>query len=142
MAILGYTIHMPDVFTSKKVVKKPAVSSKKMLYKDMPMQDRYPLASFLMIPSGVNFETKEHDEKIIMFLRKHIITNIPWVIMAALMFVTPTLVSMLSILDPVPENFRFVFYMIWYLITTAYVLESFLTWFFNVYLVTDERIKK
>ena len=30
--------------------------------------------------------------------------------------------------------------LVWYLISIAYFIESFLTWFFNVYFVTDERI--
>ena len=28
----------------------------------------------------------------------------------------------------------------WYLITTAFILEEFLSWFFNVNIITDERI--
>ena len=124
---------MPDVFVSSK-------KEKKALYKDLPMQERYPLASFLMVPYGINFETRESEEKVILFLRKHFITNIPWIFTGFIMLLTPTVVMSLSILESVPFNFRFIFIMIWYLITTAYILESFLTWFFNVYIVTDERI--
>lgn len=124
---------MPDVFVSSK-------KGKKSLYKDLPMQERYPLASFLMVPHGINFETREMEEKVILFLRKHFITNIPWIFTGFIMLLTPTVVMSLSILESVPSNFRFIFIMIWYLITTAYILESFLTWFFNVYIVTDERI--
>ncbi len=124
---------MPDVFVSSK-------KGKKALYKDLPMQERYPLASFLMVPHGINFETREKEEKVILFLRKHFITNIPWIFTGFIMLLTPTVVMSLSILESVPSNFRFIFIMIWYLITTAYILESFLTWFFNVYIVTDERI--
>jgi len=29
---------------------------------------------------------------------------------------------------------------IWYLLTTAFIFENFLSWYFNVYLVTNERI--
>ena len=60
--------------------------------------------------------------------------------MGLLMLLIPTIVSAFSILDTVPSNFRFVFVLVWYLVSTAYILESFLTWFFNVYIVTDERI--
>ena len=127
---------MPDIFTSKKVtnpVKKP-------LYKELPMQERRPLASFLMRPDGVSFETREAEEQIILFLRKHFVTNIPWMFTAVIMFLAPMVVSSFEILNSIPTNFRFVFVMIWYLISMAYTLESFLTWFFNVYIITDERI--
>lgn len=137
---------MPDIFTatdnskSKKSSSfKPAVE-KKSLYKDLPMQERKPLASFLMSPEGVHFETREDEERIILFLRKHFITNVPWIFTAFIMLLVPTFITSLSILDAVPSNFRFLFILIWYLITTAYILESFLTWFFNVYIITDERI--
>lgn len=127
---------MPDVFTSVKHKAKV----KKTLYKDLPMQERRPLASFLMRPHGVTFETKEDEEQIILFLRKHGITNIPWIFTSTIMFLIPFTVSSFRILDSVPSNFQFVFIMIWYLISMAYALESFLTWFFNVYIITDERI--
>ena len=52
----------------------------------------------------------------------------------------PSILSVFPILDFLPANFQLVSVLGWYLITTAFVLESFLTWFFNVYLVTDERI--
>ena len=124
---------MPDVFVSSK-------KEKKALYKDLPMQERYPLASFLMCPSGVTFETRESEEKVILFLRRHLVTNIPWILTTIIMVLAPIFINSLSILDSIPSDFKFVFLLIWYLITTAYFLESFLTWFFNVYIVTDERI--
>lgn len=129
---------MPDIFSASKT--KPAHIAKKPLYKDLPMQERRPLASFLMRPNGVSFETREDEEQIILFLRKHFITNIPWIFISFVMFLTPTVVMTTGILETVPANFRFIFMMIWYLVSVAYTLESFLTWFFNVYIITDERI--
>lgn len=141
---------MPEVFVSTKPkikntktedsFKKSPSEFKKTLYKDLPMQERRPLSSFLMRPDGVSFETREEQEQIILFLRKHGITNIPWIFTSIVMFLTPSFILSFSILEAVPANFRFVFIMIWYLISTAYTLESFLTWFFNVYIITDERI--
>lgn len=127
---------MPDIFTAAK----EKVAIKKTLYKNLPMQERKPLSSFLMSPEKIHFETREDEEKIVLFLRKHFITNIPWIFTGIIMLLTPAVVSSLTILDQVPPNFRFIFYMIWYLITMAYILESFITWFFNVYIITDERI--
>ncbi len=131
---------MPDIFKATVVGKKTTHTEKKTLYKDLPMQERRPLASFLMRPDGVSFETREEQEQIILFLRKHFITNIPWIFISFVMFSVPTIVMTFGMLNTIPSNFRFIFILIWYLISTAYTLESFLTWFFNVYIVTDERI--
>lgn len=131
---------MPDIFKATVVGKKATHTEKKTLYKDLPMQERRPLASFLMRPDGVSFETREEQEQIILFLRKHFVTNIPWIFISFVMFIVPTIVMTFGVLDSIPTNFRFIFILIWYLVSTAYTLESFLTWFFNVYIVTDERI--
>jgi len=42
--------------------------------------------------------------------------------------------------DALPTGFGFVLTLIWYLITVAYAMESFFSWFFNVYIVTNMRI--
>lgn len=128
---------MPDIFTSTKP--KPA-GSKKVLYKDLPSNVHNPLSSIVFCPENLKFETMNGEEKVVLFLRKHWITNLGWILMCIVLFSTPILVASTTILSGVPENFRFIFVLIWYLISIAYSLESFLTWFFNVYIVTDERI--
>ena len=106
---------MPEIFSSDKPKGKQQKNeltghhSRKVLYKDMPMQARRPFASFLVCPENVNFETKDHEEKVIMFLRKHFVTNIPWIFMVALMFLVPILVTNFSLFDGIPDNFMFVF---------------------------------
>lgn len=125
---------MPDIFNAG------PHQLKKVLYKDLPSSGFNPLGSIMFCPENLKFETMDKDEKVVLFLRKHWITNIPWIFITLVMFITPIFVSPLSLFDSIPDNFMFVFILIWYLISTAYFLESFLTWFFNVYLVTDERI--
>ncbi len=50
------------------------------------------------------------------------------------------ILSYFPILSFLPEKFRFVAVLIWYAISVAYALESFLDWFFNVCVVTDETV--
>lgn len=128
---------MPDIFVSPK---HHLGNSKKVLYKDLPSNVSNPLSSIVFCPENLKFETMDNEEKVVLFLRKHWITNLGWILMSILMFSVPTIVNSLSILNGIPSNFRFIFELIWYLISTAYLIESFLTWFFNVYIVTDERI--
>lgn len=127
---------MPDIFVSPKTTS----AMKRTFYKDLPSQVRNPLSSIIYCPENLRFESMDNEEKVVLFLRKHWITNLGWMLMTILLFSAPTLVTLTSILDKIPDNFRFVFMLIWYLISIAYFLESFLTWFFNVYIVTDERI--
>jgi len=99
-----------------------------------------PLAAFSFHPDGIDFETRESEEKVILFLRQHPIVNIPWILITTLMIIAPSFVTNFELLQSIPPNFKFVFLLLWYLITIAYSYEKFLTWFFNVYIVTDERI--
>ena len=99
-----------------------------------------PLAAFCYYPENINFETKESKEKVVLLLRQHPITNVKWILIAILMILAPVVLGAFPILSFLPSNFQFIAVLIWYLVTTAFVIQSFLTWFFNVYIITDERI--
>lgn len=107
---------------------------------DLPGHSHNPLATFCYRPDNVNFETQESGEKVVLFLRPHIVTNIPWVILAVLLFLAPAVLGNFPLLSFLPFQFQTVVVLGWYLVTAAFILENFLTWFFNVYIVTDERI--
>lgn len=117
---------------------------KKILLREKSLQEKphlkKPLSAFCFYPDGINFENRESQEKIILFLRQHPIVNIPWIIVVLLMLLAPFFVSEFPLFLNVPSNFLFIFVLMWYLLVTAFTIEKFLTWFFNVYIVTDERI--
>jgi hypothetical protein len=98
------------------------------------------LASFFYYPDRVDFVNKDPEEVVILLLRRHPITNIPWLLMSFVLIMAPGFLSVLPLMDGIPGNFQTVFVVIWYMITTAFILEKFLSWFFNVNIVTDERI--
>lgn len=99
-----------------------------------------PVAAFCYIPDNVKFETQEDHEKVILLLRQHPIVNIPWILTAVLLILAPNILQYFPLLSFLPVNFQFVAILFWYLIVLAFVIESFLSWYFNVYIVTDERI--
>jgi uncharacterized membrane protein YdbT with pleckstrin-like domain len=99
-----------------------------------------PLASFSYQPEGIKFETQEEEETVVLLLRQHPIVNIPWIIVTVILVFAPSILSVFPLLDFLPLRFQFIAILFWYLITAAYVLESALSWFFNVYIVTNERI--
>lgn len=122
---------MPDIFIASKTKKtKPAKETK-------PVS---PLATFISRPKNIRFETQERREKIELLLRRHWITNLSWVLIAGLLVVAPVFIQMAGLLNFLPGRFQFITLLIWYLVTTGFVFEKFLTWFFDVNIITDERI--
>jgi hypothetical protein len=98
------------------------------------------LSAYCAYPKGVRFIGADSKEHIVLLLRKHWITNLRWIVIVFLMILAPVLVLGGGIFNQVPERFQIVGLFFWYLVTTAYALEQFLSWFFNVYIVTDERV--
>lgn len=99
-----------------------------------------PLSAYCYYPSGVDFMNKDEEEQIILVLRKHPITNLPWIFISSLMLVAPLALDLVPFLSFLPGNFQIMAILIWYLVTFAFILEEFLSWFFNVNIVTDERL--
>jgi hypothetical protein len=107
---------------------------------DFPNHTHNPLASYSLLPDRVHFINSDPEEKIILLLRKHPVTNVGWMTTAFLMIVAPAFVTVLTPLGLLPSGFQFILTLTWYLITTAFILEEFLSWLFHVNIITDERI--
>ncbi len=93
-----------------------------------------------VLPKRVHFETQEAKEKIILLLRQHWFTQVGWVLAAAALLFIPILFNVIPIIDFLPANYRFMTVLVWYLLVIAFVYEQFLSWFFDVWLITDERV--
>ncbi|MDP1710029.1 MAG: hypothetical protein Q8L28_00200 [bacterium] len=127
---------MPDIFVSEQKNIKP--HSKPVERRELHSHN--PLSSYCYFPDGIKFFAKDSNERIVLFLRKHPITNLPWIIISLLLFAAPMILSEFPLLSFLPDNFQFVAILAWYLIAIAYTFESFLDWFFSVYIITDERV--
>ena len=97
-------------------------------------------ASFLAKPSRLRFETQERKEKIILLLRRHFATNLFWMFTVLVASALPPLALMGFSFEFLPYRYLFVTVLAWYLMVFAYGFEKFLSWFFNVNIITDERI--
>lgn len=111
-----------------------------VILKQKHEEDTNPFSAFRYFPGKMNFFNKDPNEKIILLLRKHPITNVPWILASFLLVVIPSFLSALSPFESFPTGYKVIFLLTWYLLTFAYTLESFLSWFFNVNIITDERI--
>lgn len=105
------------------------------------------LSSFCQNPADVHFQTQKTHETIILFLRSHFIINLSWILIAAVLTVLPLIILPflsgfgLDFLSASPANrFTAVFTFFYYLLVFSYVFVSFLHWFYNVFIVTSERV--
>lgn len=104
-----------------------------------------PLTAFAVNPTRLRFETQEETEKVILFLRQHFIVNVPWILITVLLVIAPTVIfpilfRALSLNMTFPASYYVVGTLFWYLATFGFALASFIGWFFNIYIVTKERI--
>jgi membrane protein YdbS with pleckstrin-like domain len=104
------------------------------------------LAAFVERPHKMRFETQTHDEEVVLLLRRHWFTNLPWITLTLVMLLVPPLISRLAAagqleaLQAIPSRFQLVGGLVWYVFTLGLAFESFTMWYFNVLLITDRRI--
>jgi len=99
-----------------------------------------PFSSFLVNPKVFTFEEKDDHEEILLVLRPHWFTNLSWILITIFMLFAPLTLTFVPLLTTFAPNYRFVAIVFWYLITFIFAFEKFLSWYFNVYIVTDKRV--
>ena len=98
------------------------------------------LTSYVSFPNKICFETQDDDEEVILFLRQHPIVNLPWIITTILMLTLPSVFVFFPPYANLPANFQFVVTLGWYMFVFGFALAKFMGWFFNIYILTDERV--
>lgn len=139
---------MPDIFISepkeatpdKTVESIPTQVPTTEKEKTIHPQRRHRLSAFSLYPDHIDFESRAKEEKVVLFLRQHIIVNVKWVLAAVIMIFVPTIAAVFRAFSSLPTGFELVITLSWYLVTLAYAFENFLNWYFNVYIVTNMRI--
>lgn len=103
-----------------------------------------PLTSMAVMPKSVRFESQNKGEDVFILLRQHWVTNIPWVLNTVigllLPFIIVTLYSYYLGGDLFGLSSIVAIWVVWYLILCSYVFHNFLKWFFNAYIITNQRI--
>lgn len=102
-------------------------------------------SSYIQHPQNCRFEGQDPNEKILLLLRAHPITNIPWTAFAFLLFFLPFFIPMIANftnfnLNFIPQSFQTIYLIINYLLIMVIIYEGFLYWYFNVTLITNEKI--
>jgi hypothetical protein len=97
-------------------------------------------SAFIPQPKNIKFETQEDDEKVLLLLRRHVVTNIPWILISLLLLIVPFFYPFFPFLNFLPGRYFPIILLGWYLIVFAYIFENLLLWFYNIYIVTSERV--
>lgn len=99
------------------------------------------LADYVVRPKHVRFETQDSGEKIILLLRRHMTTNLGWLLFTLILFLLPFF--LLILVRPgelMPLKYQVLSFILWYLLAFTFGFERFLSWYYNLYIVTDERV--
>lgn len=91
------------------------------------------------IKPGYRFETQHANEQVILVLRAHPITQLPWVFNSVVLLVVLLALNFFffNFLTPTQTVFANFFGLAFIF---AYVWFNFLSWFFNVGIITNERV--
>ncbi len=108
--------------------------------KALPGYTKNPISSFTYFPDKVNFLNKDPQEKVVLLLRKHPITNLSWVVLTFFLCLIPGFISVIAAFEGLPKDYQLTITIVWYLLLFAFAFEKFLVWFFSVNIVTDERV--
>lgn len=143
---------MPDIFISpeeKQQPEKPSEKSEKTNIENTANlqtktsftgQSHSKLSAFCLYPGDIDFETRDTDEQIVLLLRRHPITNLKWILTSLFLLAGPTVLGFFGVFSMMPTGFPLVISLAWYLVTSAYAIESFLDWYFSVYFITTKRV--
>ncbi|NOY14989.1 MAG: PH domain-containing protein [bacterium] len=146
---------MPDIYTAREMAKKRPKSTNKPdiprriqtediikeLKKNIP-EKKAPLEIFLIAPRHEGFEIQEEQEKIILFLRPHWFTTLRWLFLTLVFLITPAIIKPIlpAVFFDWGDKLVDAATILWYLFTLTYFLRNFLSWYYDVYFVTDERV--
>lgn len=97
-------------------------------------------------PQKCRFYGMDVDEEILLLLRRDLVTNLGWVLLTAVLLVTPFFANIVFFalgvnpLGQLPAGLLVVLTLFWYLFTFGYAFVNFLNWFFNVHIVSNKRV--
>ena len=117
---------MPEIYRARKIKNRlPTVN---------------PLSAYAVEPRDIHFKDQKANETILLLIRKHWITNVSWVIIGLFALFIPFLFQAFPPIAMLPSSYRLLVFIGWYLLLIAYLFERFLSWYFNVGIITDQRV--
>jgi uncharacterized membrane protein YdbT with pleckstrin-like domain len=91
------------------------------------------------IHPDIQFESQHSDEKVIVLVRRHPITFVPWIITSLMLFFIPFIVNVFLIQILSVSQVLFVNFF-WFSAIFSYIFVNIISWLFNVGIITNERV--
>lgn len=101
---------------------------------------KHSLSSVLVNPDIFTFEERDNEEEILLVARPHWFSNLSWILISNLMLIAPSLLKFIPIVNEISIKYTRLGSLVWYLLTFAIIFENFLSWYFDVFIITDKRV--
>lgn len=96
--------------------------------------------SLTACPSDTKFEAQHDNEQVLLLMRKHPVTNLWWITLTAMLVGVPLFWGEFPLISGVSVLVRLSLVVFWYLGLAFFAIQNILLWFYNIYIVTDERV--
>ena len=95
---------------------------------------------FMPFPRNISFLGKEDDESVVLILRKHWQFLLPTILECIFLLLLPFILSV--IIPNLPNRGLFVFslFLVSLLISSSLLIYRYVRWFYNVNIITDQRV--
>jgi len=134
-----YKKEIRDKEVEKKIDNTKTNSLAERIY-DIVGHTKHSLSSVLVNPDVFTFEERDNQEEILLVARPHWFTNLSWILVSSLMLIAPTLLKFIPVINDIPTKYISLGSLVWYLLTFAVIFENFLSWYFDVFIITDKRV--
>lgn len=102
-------------------------------------------SSFVHYPDAVTFSDQKENEEIVLLVRRHFVTNVPWIFATILLALFPVTVYPFIIrffpFTPPETQTSFLILLTFYLVVFGFALLKFTLWYFHVGIITSLRIR-
>lgn len=121
-------------------LKTPEATGAKLIHEYSKTISTDTLSAYAINPANAGFDSQAKNENIVLLLREHPIVLFKPIFLTILSLILPIIFFSSPFLGFLPIQFHIAFMLTWIVFTLGYSLQIFIGWFFNVYLLTDERI--
>ena len=139
---------MPEVYSAKrklgkkkrvrKRMEKVVVDEVKLMHKEGGFESFW--KSLMAYPKKTKFEFQDKGEIVMLLMRRHPVTNLGWGLISLVLLFIPFFWGEFPLLVAIDSGVVLSVTVLWYMGILLYVLQNLLLWFYNVYIVTDERV--
>lgn len=94
-------------------------------------------------PEGISFAEQKENERVELFIRRHFVTNIPWLSLSIFLSLLPLVVPLIEASLPVSFpalHIQALILATYYLFIFGFVLLNFTLWYFHTGIITNQRV--